>query len=263
MVITAALFLLAPTGWAGATEPSGSGVIPPDTPTAHHFVGIKTVGPLFPPGSLAHTCTASVVSSAAGDLLLTSAHCITGAADGYTFAPGYHEGVEPFGTWTVTGVYGAPGWITRGEPQRDFSFLVVAPRIEHGRAEQIQEVTGGNRLGAAPTTGKEVTVPAYAAGQDDDPLTCTTRVYYRGEYPAFNCNPYVDGTSGAPWLERSGRGWLVVGVIGGLHQGGCYAWTSYSAAFGPVTFRTYSSAESDAKPSVLPRPASDGCTTGL
>jgi hypothetical protein len=248
-----------PTAGAAVTV----GKAPPGTPAAHHFPGVRTVGPLFPPGSRVHSCTASVVASAAGDLLVTSAHCVAGTVDGYTFAPGYRDGVEPFGSWTVVGAYGAPGWIAHRDPQRDFSFLVVAPHRVSGRTRQIQEVTGANRLGDGPASGTEVTVPAYAVGSDDEPLTCTARVYRRGVYPAFNCNPYVDGTSGAPWLQRSGRGWLVVGVIGGLHQGGCYPWTSYTAAFGAATVRAYSSAAKGAKASVFPPPDSDGCTTGL
>ena len=34
-------------------------------------------------------------------------------------------------------------------------------------------------------------------------------------------------------MARATRhGWSVVGVIGGLNQGGCYPWTSYSPPFG-------------------------------
>jgi len=250
-------------GDAAATAPTGAVTEPAGIPTAHHFRGIPTVGPLFPPGGSVHTCTASVVASPVGDLLITAAHCMAGTAGGYTFAPGYHDGVEPFGLWTVVGAYGAPEWIAHQTPERDVAFLRVAPRQVDGHAEQIQEVTGANQLGTAPTSGKLVTVPAYAVGQDDEPITCSARVYFRGPYPAFNCNPYVDGTSGAPWLQHRGKDWIVVGIIGGLHQGGCYAWTSYSAPFGLSTSRTYADAASGGEPVSLPPAGSDGCTTGL
>jgi len=229
------------------------------TPTAQHFVGTQTVGALFPPGSSVHTCTASVVDSTAGDLLITAAHCVSGTARGYTFAPGYHAGIEPFGSWTVVGAYGAAEWLAGQAAQSDFAFLAVAPHQVNGRPEQIQEVTGGNQFGTAPASGDQVTVPAYALGSNDDPVTCTTRVYYAGAYPAFNCDPYADGTSGAPWLQQSHHGWVVVGVIGGFHQGGCHTWTSYSAAFGPVTMRTYSEAATAGKASRFPSAGSDGC----
>jgi len=250
-------------GDAAATVPSGPATRPAGTPTARHFRGIPTVGPLFPPGGSVHTCTASVIGSPAGNLLITAAHCIAGTADGYTFAPGYHDGIEPFGSWTVVGAYGAPGWIAHQLPERDVAFLQVAPRQIDGHLVQIQDVTGANQLGPAPASGQLVTVPAYAVGQDDEPVTCSAHVYFRGPYPAFNCNPYVDGTSGAPWLQHRGQDSMVVGIIGGLHQGGCYAWTSYSAPFGPSTTRTYADAFSGREPVTLPAAGSDGCTTGL
>jgi V8-like Glu-specific endopeptidase len=236
---------------------------PPHTPTAHHFDGMATVGALFPPGSSVHTCTASVVDSGRGDVLLTAAHCISGTGAGYVFAPGYRDGVEPFGSWTVIGAYGASGWLSEQAAQRDFAFLVVAPRRSDGRTQQIQSVTGANLLGTAPSAGEQITVPAYPLGRDDEPITCTARVYRYAGYPAFNCTPYTDGTSGAPWLRRSGHRWLVVGVVGGLHQGGCEPWTSYSAAFGSVTVRTDTRAATGTDASVFPTPNSDGCSAPL
>lgn len=243
------------------SRPAGRSGTPTGTPTTRHFSGMPTVGALFPPGMSVHTCTASVVDSTAGNLLITAAHCIWGTGKGYVFARGYHAGTEPFGSWTVIRAYGAPDWIARQEPQDDFALLLVAPRQVNGYTEQIQEVTGANRLGTAPASGSEVTVPAYALGADDDPIRCTARVYYYATYPAFNCNPYVAGTSGAPWLQYNSNGWSVVGVIGGLHQGGCFPWTSYSAAFGPAVRRVASAAATGAAASTFPIAGSDGCGT--
>ncbi|HEX4704070.1 MAG TPA: hypothetical protein VH352_18225, partial [Pseudonocardiaceae bacterium] len=61
----------APTPDAGSTEPLGPGV--------------PTVGALFTVdanGLSAHYCTASVVDSPAGDLVITAAHCIHNGAGG-------------------------------------------------------------------------------------------------------------------------------------------------------------------------------------
>lgn len=264
LIVTVALLAACtPARHSAVSGPTGTGGMASGTPTAHHFAGTRTVGALFLPGFPVHTCTASVVDSSAGNLLITAAHCLSGTGNGDVFVPGYHKGIEPFGSWTVVSAYGAPEWIARQAPQEDFAFLVVAPRQVNGRPEQIQEVTGGNQLGTAPASGDRVTVPAYALGNDDDPITCTTRVYHDAGYPAFDCDPYADGTSGAPWLEHRSDGWSVVGVIGGLHQGGCDPWTSYSAAFGPTTLAIASSAATGAGSSTFPPVGSDGCSTGL
>ncbi len=79
---------------AGAPSPVTT---PVTTPPAPANPAASPVGALFADGS--HFCTASVVHSEAGDLVLTAAHCVR---DGMTFAPGYHDGVTPFGMWTVT-----------------------------------------------------------------------------------------------------------------------------------------------------------------
>ncbi len=246
-----------PVGATGTGEPPG-------TPTAHRFAGTPTVGALFQSATAtAHTCTASVIDSPKGDLLITAAHCIDGNAAGMSFVPAYRKGIEPYGSWRVVAAYGAPGWIAHQRQQRDFAILVVAAKRLHGKEEQIQDVTGGNELGLAPTHHEPVTVPAYDAGSNDRPITCTSGVYLHRGFPAFNCTPYLGGTSGSPWLYRDGHGRLVVGVIGGLHQGGCYAYTSYSAAFGPATLRTYDRAIEDGPASTFPKAGGDGCTTGL
>jgi hypothetical protein len=245
VTLVAVLGLFGSNGLAEAGASPGPGKKPPGTPTARRFGGIPTVGALFAPGSPLHTCTASVVDSAAGNLLITAAHCISGTGDGYVFVPDYHDGVAPFGSWTVTSAFGAQRWLIGQVPQRDFAFLVVAPHERDGHAEQIQDVTGANRLAAAPAPGEQVTVPAYAAGRDDDPITCTTHVYQYAGFPAFN---------------RSGHGWVVVGVIGGLYQGGCYSWTSYSAPFGRSTLRTAARAASGTEPSTFPPPGANGCS---
>src|SRR5262245_50917342 len=66
-----------------------------------------TVGALFtvtPSGQLGtHFCTASVVDSPGGDLIVTAAHCMNGRTTReVAFVPGYSRGLEPFGVWTVS-----------------------------------------------------------------------------------------------------------------------------------------------------------------
>jgi hypothetical protein len=230
-------------------------------PQAHQFSGLRSVGPLFPPGSSVHTCTASVIASRTGDLLITAAHCVFGTGVGWRFAPGYRDGVEPYGSWNVVGLYGSPAWLKSTLAASDYAIVKVASRKLRGQEQTLQDVVGANRLATAPARGAIVTVPAYAMGSHDDPVTCTVRVSYQGVFPSFSCNPYEDGTSGAPWLERTRTGIAVVGVIGGLNQGGCHPWTSYSAPFDSTTLETAAKAAGSA-PARFPLASSDGCSVG-
>src|SRR5881409_2205655 len=67
---------------APVTPSAASSATPSTTPKKT----VSPVGALFANGS--HFCTASVVHSTTGDLVLTAAHCVK---DGMAFAPGYHD----------------------------------------------------------------------------------------------------------------------------------------------------------------------------
>lgn len=257
IVVSLAVAVPLITGVAAAKPPAG-------TQKSRAFPGTPTVGALFDSAtSKKHFCTASVVASPAGDVLLTAAHCITGSAKGFSFAPGFHKGQAPFGRWAVTGAYFDPEWMAHQSPTRDFAFLTVAPRRIGGVPTEIQAVTGANVLGTKPTRGETVTIPADPAGEANAPITCTAKVYFEGSFPAFNCNPYVDGTSGSPWLAATSEGVMVVGLIAGLHQGGCYSYTSYSPPLDSDARAVYQRAASGAKPQIGPEAGSDNCSTGL
>lgn len=242
---------------AAAADPAA----PPGTPTSVTFAGVPSVGALFDAGlTNPHTCSASVVRSPGHDLVLTAAHCIAGTGAGLVFAPGYVNGTTPYGVWTVSRAWVAPQWIKSQDPQHDYAFLSVRAQVINGKRVQIQDVTKGSVLGVAPRSGTVVTDIAYPFGLDDQPIRCTAELTYTGRYPTFDCHGYPGGTSGSPFLlERRTGPSVVVGVIGGLHQGGCYEWNSFSSPFDLDTFRTYLRAALNVRPDVVPVAGSDGC----
>ena len=107
--------------------------------------------------------------------------------------------------------------------------------------------------------GERVTVTGYPAGSANDPITCTTKIYLTDTFPAFDCRGYVSGTSGSPWLRATGRGTEIVGLIGGLNQGGCRDSTSYSPPLDGDADDAYLRASNDAPADVAPQPGQDGC----
>lgn len=229
--------------------------------SAHHFDGTPTVGALYVPGAYPtlHTCTASVTRSTSRNVILTAAHCITGRGHGYLFAPGYHDGKTPYGVWKVIAAYGSPHWIHHHDTQRDWAFLRVANQVKNGKVVHLQDAVGGNRLGTVANAHQAVRVPGYPLGSNDKPINCLTRVYLHHGFPTFNCNGYVGGTSGSPWLAGHGRIRTVVGVIGGLHQGGCRSATSYSSRLGAPARSALERAEHHRHADNFPTPPADGC----
>jgi V8-like Glu-specific endopeptidase len=237
----------------GSAEPAGSA----DPPT------LATVGALFPASQAsAHTCTAGVLDSPSGNVIVTAAHCVAGSGAGLVFVPGYDDGSAPYGSWAVTKAYAASGWISSQDPELDYVFLVVAPLSTNSTVTSVQAVTGGNALGTAPGPGQKVTVAGYLIGRDDQPVICTAPVYLTDGYPSFDCAGYAGGTSGAPWIvgydSSSGAG-TITAVIGGLNQGGCSSGTSYSAPFTAAVRQVFARAVAGGPADSLPVPGPVAC----
>jgi len=223
--------------------------------TAKSSSSSATVGPLFPSGlGGGHSCTASVVSSPAGNTLVTAAHCLRGSGTGVVFAPGFVNGVAPYGTWVVTAVYAPAGWLEDQAPTADYAFLVVVPAATNVTQASVQSVVGGNVLATTPVQGTTVQVIGYPS-DSSVARSCANAMTVEDGYPRFDCGGFVGGTSGGPWLAAG----KVTGVIGGLNQGGCSADVSYSAPFTSGTLALFAQATSRAAPSTLPSPGGDGC----
>ncbi len=200
------------------------------------FKGTAAVGALFTrsDGKLGrHFCTASVVNSPGENLLITAAHCMAGRslnpASGVVFAPGYHNGKFPHGTWIITTVYVDSAWEKDQNPNDDVAFLVA------GRpGTRIQRHTGAETL-ATDQPAQRVQVIGYPDGANE-PIACTARArnFDHASQMVFDCDGYTNGTSGGPFLAhvspKTGDGW-VIGVIGGYQEGGDTPNISYSPRF--------------------------------
>jgi V8-like Glu-specific endopeptidase len=211
------------------------------------FGGTAAVGALFATsaGKLSqHFCTASVINSPDGDLVITAAHCVTGTSGTVAFVPGYHGGAIPYGVWTVTKVYVDRAWSSSANQDDDVAILQVH---QPGSSVPIEDVTGAEQLGiGAPATRELVQVIGYPNGTNQ-PITCQNWLKEpMTDQLEFDCGGYTDGTSGGPFLSKvdpaTGQG-TVIGVIGGYEQGGDTPQVSYSAVFGANVAALYRTAE--------------------
>jgi hypothetical protein len=213
-----------------ASVPVTTPTVAPPGPSARAATP-SPAGALFANGS--HFCSASVVHSDAGDLVLTAAHCVTGGA-GVTFAPGYHDGVAPLGMWTVTDVAVADGWTSSADPDLDFAFLTVH---QAGNAASLESLTGANTLGIDQGFDHEITLTGYP-DTTDSPVVCTGTTTRSDTYQQrVACPGFPDGTSGGPWVTNG----VVIGVIGGYQLGGDTPDVSYSAYFDDDIRKLYAS----------------------
>ena len=190
-----------------------------------------------------HFCTASVVDSPQGDLVMTAAHCVTGLGAGqFAFVPGFRDGHTPHGVWPVTRVTVDQAWATSADPDHDVAFLHVK---KLGSDTTVQSVTGGERLGLSQPADQFVRVTGYP-DRLSTPITCENWVSaFSPTQLRFDCGGYTNGTSGSPLLAdvspRTGLG-TVIGVIGGYQQGGDTDSVSYAARLGASAAALYRAA---------------------
>jgi V8-like Glu-specific endopeptidase len=189
-----------------------------------------------------HFCSASVVDSPTGDLVITAAHCVGGHRAGqFVFVPGYDRGQAPYGVWTVNRVFTDDGWASSSDPDDDVAFL----QVSRSGPGSMQGVTGAETLGLGLAPAEPVTVTAYPNDQDTA-IACRTRTRpISATQVEFSCGGYTEGTSGAPLLAQvdpaTGRG-MVIGVIGGYQKGGTTDAVSYAARLGPEVAALYRAA---------------------
>jgi V8-like Glu-specific endopeptidase len=244
LVLTAALAVI---GIGIAGDPSVGSV----QAESARYGQTSTVGALFTVTSAGqlgtHFCTASVVDSPDGDLVVTAAHCMNGRTPSeVAFVPGYSRGREPFGVWTVSRIIEDQSWIASADPDDDFAFLVVH---QTGAGGGIQELTGGEAVGIDVPAGQTVTVAGYPDSRDGMISCENTATAFSPTQYQFDCGGFTGGTSGSPLLADVGTPGgrdTVIGVIGGYQGGGFTPSVSYAAKFSTSLSALYKTAVNEA-----------------
>jgi V8-like Glu-specific endopeptidase len=199
-------------------------------PWTHGGAAAAAVGKVFfTLGGEDYACSGTLVGGKGTDVVLTAAHCVTGGpgkdgatrwATNWMFAPGFVNGLLPYGEYTARRFFVSKDWTgpLGGREQYDAAFVQVATATLHGASSAAQ-----------PPPGLPV---KFAGRQDSAPLS---RAYvfgypaelpYSGLYLDYCAGPVVAsggsvrtpcgmtaGDSGGPWLAgfspRSGSGQVV------------------------------------------------------
>jgi V8-like Glu-specific endopeptidase len=178
----------------------------------------------FTLGGTDYVCSGALVGGADPDLVLTAAHCVTGApargratqwATHWVFVPGFTDGRLPYGEYTAHRFLVPPGWTAPGGGEADdFAFVqVTAAALDQppGAAKQPHglpvEFAGSQDVTAL--TSYVFGYPAEPPYAGLYPAYCAGRVTASGGSVRMPCG-MTAGDSGGPWLAgfrpRSGSG---------------------------------------------------------
>ncbi|MEH0544506.1 trypsin-like serine protease [Streptomyces sp. B21-105] len=246
---------------------------------SHPFEGIKEVGTFFwaetdENGELFYRfCGGTVVRSPGKNLVATAAHCFDGndQQQALAFVPQHSKrNPKPHGVYPIQKgqIYADPRYMRKGGDKAytnlDFAILKTGARSD---GKLVQDVVGAIELGINtgfdhPKT-RVIGYPGFASKQD--PLDCVTPAkkfttgndgeVKGGTFTEVNCDGYVSGTSGGPFITAGSESPKLIGVTGGWKTGGTSADTSYSSYFGDEIKRIYDAAVAGRIPAPIVLPA--------
>ncbi|SNQ46633.1 conserved hypothetical protein [Frankia canadensis] len=174
-------------------------------------------------------CSASVVTSAGRDLVVTAGHCLHGGAgsrfgQNVAFVPGYSDGTLPYGIWTARRLTITSAWAQGSNFDDDAGFALF--NLQHGR--HLQDVVGAQGI----AFGLPITYPQFSFGYPRlAPYDGSHLIYcagpgsadtYGGPSIGVTCR-MTAGASGGPFITGLGRlgaghGWID-GVVSYAYAG--------------------------------------------
>ncbi|GAA3031464.1 trypsin-like serine peptidase [Streptomyces glomeratus] len=263
----------APAGW----KPSSlSGLAA--AKNGHYFAGVPTVGTFFhyvrDPATdrlVGRFCSAGVVDSPQGNVILTAAHC-SGGTKGM-FVPRYDGASKkptPYGRFPVQKWVRDSRWYRAGkEPTRDAysDFDYAFARVGTNSHRQSVQKAVGAALKLGQVGGRyhqTVTVVGYPGSHNpkNRPIICpgvATRQLPGYRQMRMECGGFYGGTSGSPWItglnSRTGSG-TVIGNLGGYYGGGLENNSdriSFAVTYDKRALEIYDAAKNNRDPRQYPR----------
>lgn len=223
-----------PATAAMPSSPQGYGVVSEAEVYDRNGLGASTFGRLYFSftGTDLNVCSASVVNSESGDIVITAAHCVmqldgsAAIAQSVVFVPGDRNDMseQPHGMWAAVEV-SVPqefaqnaradenGQLTSDRGwSHDFAFI----KMERQNGKSIQEATGGQGIafGIPVETLTQIGYPSAGKYDGREEYMCASTSYtsnYQGGY-SHSCS-MTQGSSGGAWLtsfdSASGTGYIV------------------------------------------------------
>jgi V8-like Glu-specific endopeptidase len=163
-----------------------------------------------------YRCSGSVINTDAGDVVLTSGHCVIDAATGVrarnlVFVPGYRNGRKPFGEWTAARYATTTKWRnTAGTGHADEAGDIAMLTLDPRSGTDVQTAVGALGIGFHQARDRIYTEYGYPAKAPYDGSRLYARTArYAGADNSFSpptmgiVSDFTGGSSGGPWAAGS------------------------------------------------------------
>jgi V8-like Glu-specific endopeptidase len=163
-----------------------------------------------------YRCSGSVINTDAGDVVLTSGHCVIDAATGVrarnlVFVPGYRNGRKPFGEWTAARYATTAKWRnTAGTGHADEAGDIAMLTLDPRSGTDVQSAVGALGIGFHQARNRVYTEYGYPAKAPYDGSRLFARTArYAGADNSFSpptmgiVSDFTGGSSGGPWVAGS------------------------------------------------------------
>ena len=160
-----------------------------------------------------YVCSATAVTSENKSAVITAGHCVNDGAGGpwatnWAFAPGYRNGVAPYGVWPADSLYTTTGWVNEASFPQDIGGAIIRP---NSSGQLLVDVVGGRGIAwnqSAEQAFKSFGYPAVALFDGSKLFVCESDFGMRDTWvPGSGPDPIgigCDMTGGS-----SGGGWMI------------------------------------------------------
>jgi V8-like Glu-specific endopeptidase len=158
----------------------------------------------------AFECSATVLDTASGRVILTAGHCVfepsvARFAKRLTFVPAYANGAEPLGRWGWSSLETTREWVLASNTNFDFAVIVLRKQA----GSRVEEVAGGLPLAAGGPREQNYRLVGYPHNLGAGRVMWSCSSSYAGDDPRpFAIGPPPIAAGCDMGFGASGGGWM-------------------------------------------------------
>ncbi len=157
-----------------------------------------------------YSCSATVISSSSHSVIMTAGHCVfdqgAGFASKVIFAPAYHRGDRPFGTWSASRLITTKGW----QRVTNYNYDYAAIKLRQSGGDAVGNVVGEQGVAFNQSREQSFQAIGYPFNKDKAEIMWNCVAPFAGIDPRDRFAGKPDSGIGCDMSQgASGGGWFI------------------------------------------------------